>query len=90
MLPSQSEYPREQAKAIALRSGKKLPGVESNSQGEGVVQDTQEEEQRIEMIKEKKKEKKETPLKIPPLPFPQRKQKSKLHKQFEKFMKSFQ
>ena len=90
MLPSQLEYPREQAKAITLRSGKKLPGVESNSQGEGVVQDTQEEEQRTEMIKEKKKEKKETLLKTPPLPFPQRQQKSKLDKQFEKFMKSFQ
>ena len=70
MLPSQSEHPREQAKAITLRSGKKLLGVESNSQGEGVVQDTQEEEQRTEMIKEKKEEKKETPLKTPPLSFP--------------------
>ena len=33
MLPSQSEQPREQAKAITLRSGKQLPEVETNSQG---------------------------------------------------------
>ena len=42
------------------------------------------------MINEKKKEKKETLLKTPPLPFPQRQQKSKLDKQFEKFIKSFE
>ena len=72
MLPSQSEHPREQAKAITLRSGKQLPEVEIKSQEEKVVQVTQEEEQKTDMIREQKKEKNEAPLKTPPLPFPQR------------------
>ena len=42
------------------------------------------------MIKNKKDEKKGTPPKTPVLPFPQRQQKSKLDKQFENFIKSFQ
>ena len=73
-LPSQSEHPRENAKAITLRSGKQLPEVETKNQEEGAVQVTQEEEQMTGI----KEEKKETPLKTPPLPFPQRQQKSKL------------
>ena len=51
---------------------KQLPEVEIKSQEEGVVQVTQEEEQKTDTIREQKKEKNEAPLKTPPLPFPQR------------------
>ena len=34
MFPSQQENPREQAKAIMMRSGKELPEVEIKRQGE--------------------------------------------------------
>ena len=89
MFPSQPENPREQAKAIMLRSGKQLPEAEIKKQDEG-EENKQEQEQKPGLIEAKKEEKKDAPLKTPPLPFPQRQQKSKLDKQFEKFMKSFQ
>ena len=88
-MPSQTEHPREQAKAITLRSGKALPEVETQNQDERTIQVTQEDEPKLEEIEDKKEEKKETLPKTPPLPFPQRQQKSKFDKQFEKFMKSF-
>ena len=78
-LPSQSEHPREQAKAITLRNGKQLPKEEAKRQENGADQDT-EVEQQTEVIKDKKEEKKATPPKTPVLPFPQRQQKSKLDK----------
>ena len=87
-MPSQSEHPREQAKAITLRSGKQLPKEEAKRQKNGSDQDT-EGEQQTEVIKDKKDEKKATPPMTPVLPFSQRQQKSKLDKQFEKFIKSF-
>ena len=90
MFPSQPENPREQAKAIMLRSGKELPEVEIKRQGEEDDQTEQEKKQKPELIKGKQEEKQDAPLKAPPLPFPQRQQKSRLDKQFEKFMKSFQ
>ena len=39
MLPSQSEYPREQAKAITLRSGKKLSGLKAKVKEKGRTKD---------------------------------------------------
>ena len=70
-LPSQSEHPREQAKAITLRSGKQLPKEEAKRQENRADQDT-EVEQQTEVLKDKKEEKKVTPPKTPVLPFPQR------------------
>ena len=70
-MPSQSEHPREQAKAITLRSGKQLPKEEVKRQENGADQDT-EVEQQTEVIKDKKDEKKAIPPKTPVLPFPQR------------------
>ena len=46
MLPSQSEHPIEQKKAITLRSGKQLPKVETERPEDGTVRVTKEEEQR--------------------------------------------
>ena len=88
-MPSQPEHPGEQAKAITLKSGKQLPKKEATRQENGVNQEI-EVEQQTEVIKDKMEEKKATPPKTPVLPFPQRQQKSKLDKQFEKFIKSFQ
>ena len=88
-LPSQPEHPSKQAKEITLRSGKQLPKEGATRQENGVNQDAAVEQQ-TEAIKDKMEEKKATPLKNPVLPFPQRQQKSKLDKQFEKFIKSFQ
>ena len=67
-----------------------MPEVETNKHVDGVVQNNLEKEQKNKEVEEKKEEKKEAPSHTLPLPFPQRKQKSKLDKQFEKFMKSFQ
>ena len=70
-----------------LRSGKELPEIEIKRQGE--EDDQTEQEKEPELIKGKQEEKQDAPMKAPPLPFPQKQQKSKLDKQFEKFMKSF-
>ena len=70
MFPSQPENPREQAKAIMLRSGKELPEIEIKKQGE--EDDQTEQEKETELIKGKQEEKQDAPLKAPPLPFPQR------------------
>ena len=57
MFPSQPENSRKQAKAIMLRSGKKLPEVEIKKQDEGNDQTEQEKEQKPELIEGKKEEK---------------------------------
>ena len=88
MFSSQPENSKEQAKAIMLRSSKELPEIEIKRQGE--EDDQTEQEKKPELIKGKQEEKQDAPMKAPPLPFPQRQQKLKLDKQFEKFMKYFQ
>ena len=78
--------------AIMLRSGKHLPEVGIKKEGEEVTKDVhKEEKQTRKYIEEKGSKKEELPTTIiPPLPFPQRQQKSKDDKHFGKFLKAFQ
>ena len=91
-LPSQPENPREQVNAIMLRSGKQLPEVGINKEEEEVAKNVHKEERQTkEYIEEKESTKKEVPKNFtPPLPFPQRQQRTKNDKHFGKFLKAFQ
>ena len=91
-LPSQPENPREHVNAIILWSGNKLPKVGIEKEEEGVAKDVHKEKRQTkEYIEEKKSKKEEVPKNFtPPLPFPQRQQRTKNDKYFGNFLKAFQ
>lgn len=88
-LPSKTEInPREQCKAVTLRSRKQYGEVS----GETVVDDeVGDEDVRNQDIEEVEESIKTPPVKpyVPPIPFPQRLKQTKLDKQFEKFLAAF-
>ena len=94
-LPSKIEVnPKEHCKAIKLRSGKHLGKIidEEDVVDEEEVPKPAFEEQVEEKSNEAETEhKRPPPIKpyVPPIPFPQRLQKNKLDKQFEKFLEVF-
>ncbi|XP_057986658.1 uncharacterized protein LOC110660337 [Hevea brasiliensis] len=88
-LPSQPENSREHCKAVTLRSGKILESGDKNIEEKVEGDEKVEVEVRVEV--ERKSEEEEPKYVahkayMPPLPFPQRFQKAKLDKQFEKFL----
>ncbi|XP_073121502.1 uncharacterized protein [Henckelia pumila] len=79
--------PKEQWKAVELRSGKKLEVEErSDEQKKGKEAEEPVEEESVE---EKKKESESKPMYKPQLPFPQRFKKKELDEQFSKFLNIF-
>ncbi|XP_058003777.1 uncharacterized protein LOC131180166 [Hevea brasiliensis] len=99
-LPSQLENPREHCKAVILRRGKIVGDEKKDEVEEENNKENEEKNESIsnhdevneEANKKKKVEKEEEekyvppPPYKPPLPYPQRFQKAKLDKQFEKFL----
>ncbi len=85
-LPSQPEMnPREQCKAVALRSGRTLVQLEVESTEENIEKSNDQAEKKEEEAKKDQKEEARKTMKEPepyqpPLPFPQRFQKAKLDK----------
>ncbi|GKV39994.1 hypothetical protein SLEP1_g47678 [Rubroshorea leprosula] len=78
-LPSSTEKnPKEQVKAVTLRSGKQI-GDEESSDNEGEKEKAPTEEKKSEEVK---------PY-VPPIPFPHRLKQQKLDKQFAKFLDIF-
>ena len=75
-----------------LRSEKQLPKVGIEKEEEEVAKDDHKKERQTkEYIEEKESKKEEVPKNFtPPLPFPQRQQRTKNDKYFGKFLKSFQ
>ncbi|XP_021667187.2 uncharacterized protein LOC110655253 [Hevea brasiliensis] len=95
-LPSQLEMnPKEHCKAVTLRSGRVLePSKEestekSSDKSENQTEEKKEEAKKYQEEEAKKKQKLPEPYQ-PPLHFPQRFQKAKLDKQFEKFLEVLQ
>ncbi|XP_057996489.1 uncharacterized protein LOC110663532 [Hevea brasiliensis] len=95
-LPSQPEMiPREYCKAVTLRSGKILEHSEEESTKRTFDKCENQTEEKKEEAKENQEEEARKKKKLPepyqsPLPFPQRFQKAKLDKQFEKFLEVLQ
>ncbi|XP_057984614.1 uncharacterized protein LOC110634495 [Hevea brasiliensis] len=99
-LPSQPENPREHCKAVILRSGKivgdeKRDEVEEEKKKEDEDKNestsnhdevNEEANKKKEVEKEKEEKYMSPPPYKPPLSYPQRFQKAKLNKQFEKFL----
>ena len=74
-----------------LRSGKQLPKVGIKKEEEEVAKDIHKEERQTkEYIEEKESKKEKVPNFTPPLPFPQRQQRTRNDKHFGKFLKAFQ
>ncbi|GKU87120.1 hypothetical protein SLEP1_g1569 [Rubroshorea leprosula] len=85
-LPSSTEKnPKEQVKAITLRSGKQF-GDEESSDNEGEKEKAPMEEKKSEVPS---KESEEVKSYVPPIPFPHRLKQQKLDKQFAKFLDIF-
>ncbi|XP_057984660.1 uncharacterized protein LOC131169449 [Hevea brasiliensis] len=101
-LPSQPENPREHCKAVILRSGKivgdeKRDEVEEEKKKEDEDKNestsnhdevNEEANKKKEVEKEKEEKYMSPPPYKPPLSYPQRFQKAKLNKQFEKFLEN--
>ena len=68
MLPSQLQYPKEQAKAVTLRIGKQIPkvGIEEKE----AVPEINIKKKQAKTPQAKHKEKKDSPPIVPPLLFP--------------------
>ncbi|XP_019106514.1 uncharacterized protein LOC109135623 [Beta vulgaris subsp. vulgaris] len=90
-LPSKTEVNlKQQCNALTLRNGKELSTIKSTIKENEVANESEKEKENYEAEKELES----TPLLpvtpyVPPIPFPQRLKQTKLHREFEKFLKMF-
>ncbi|XP_019103097.1 uncharacterized protein LOC104884263 [Beta vulgaris subsp. vulgaris] len=89
-LPSKTKVnPKEQIKAITLRSGTTLS--EANDKSKDNIELKENEQNNEELVEKELESPSLSPVKpyVPPIPFPQRPKKNKFDNQFEKFLKMF-
>ena len=94
--PSDTKKNPKDCMAVQLRSGKELEKEKSEkdegNKGEGRLENAEslEKERKKEQQQEEERSKKKAQNYVPPVPFPQRLQKSKIEEQFARFLKTFQ